>query len=81
MIHHPLTCPENIGSRKVVLTKWMLIIFSVGTIGYLGLLGVNGAVPPESFYTWFVFGLGGIGGAFTFGNAIEHFAKAKGSEK
>jgi len=64
------------GSRKVVLTKWMLIIFSLGTLGYFILLGVKGDAPPDSFFMNFVLGLGAIGGAFTIGNIFEHRAKA-----
>ncbi|MCI5219588.1 MAG: hypothetical protein D3914_10480 [Candidatus Electrothrix sp. LOE2] len=69
---------ENIpeGSRKVILTKWMLIIFSLGTFGYYFLLGKQGMAPPESFFMNFVFGLGAIGGAFTVGNIFEHKLKS-----
>ncbi|MCI5126050.1 MAG: hypothetical protein D3925_16655 [Candidatus Electrothrix sp. AR5] len=69
---------ENIpeGSRKVILTKWMLIIFSLGTFGYYFLLGREGMAPPDSFFMNFVFGLGAIGGAFTVGNIFEHRAKS-----
>lgn len=63
---------ERIGSRKVILTKWMLVIFSGGTAAYILLYGLQGATPPESFFTWFVLGLGGIGGAFSVGNMVEH---------
>lgn len=57
---------ENIpeGSRKVILTKWMLIIFSLGTFGYYLLLGIKGEAPPPSFFMNFVFGLGAIGGTY-----------------
>jgi len=65
------------GSRKVVLTKWMLIIFSLGTLGYYLLLGREGMAPPDSFFMNFVFGLGAIGGAFTVGNIFEHRAKSE----
>jgi hypothetical protein len=64
------------GSRKVVLTKWMLIIFSLGTLGYFILLGSKGEAPPPSFFMNFVLGLGAIGGAFTVGNIFEHRANA-----
>ena len=64
------------GSRKVVLTKWMLIIFSLGTFGYYILLAMKGDAPPASFFMNFVFGLGAIGGAFTVGNIFEHKAKS-----
>ncbi len=64
------------GSRKVVLTKWMLIIFSLGTLGYFILLGLRGVAPPDSFFMNFVLGLGAIGGAFTVGNIFEHRANA-----
>ena len=64
------------GSRKVILTKWMLIIFSLGTIGYFILLGNKGLAPPDSFFMNFVLGLGAIGGAFTVGNIFEHRAKS-----
>ena len=64
------------GNRKVVLTKWMLIIFSLGTLGYYILLAMNGDAPPPSFFMNFVFGLGAIGGAFTVGNIFEHKAKS-----
>lgn len=64
------------GSRKVILTKWMLIIFSVGTVGYFILLGMDGKSPPPSFFMNFVLGLGAIGGAFTVGNIFEHRAKS-----
>ncbi|CAK8712601.1 hypothetical protein KKHLCK_01620 [Candidatus Electrothrix laxa] len=69
---------ENIpeGSRKVILTKWMLIIFSLGTFGYYLLLGREGMAPPDSFFMNFVLGLGAIGGAFTLGNIFEHRAKS-----
>jgi len=69
---------ESVGNRKVILTKWMLVIFTIVTIIYLLIMGVHGKTPHESFYTWFVFGLGGIGGSFSFSNAIEHYAKTKG---
>ena len=62
------------GSRKVVLTKWMLIIFSAGTFGYYVLLAISNKVPPESFFMNFVLGLGAIGGSFTVGNIFEHRA-------
>ena len=65
------------GSRKVVLTKWMLIIFSLGTFGYYLLLGREGLAPPDSFFMNFVLGLGAIGGAFTVGNVFEHKAKSE----
>jgi hypothetical protein len=65
------------GSRKVILTKWMLIIFSLGTFGYYLLLGREGMAPPDSFFMNFVFGLGAIGGAFTVGNIFEHKAKSE----
>jgi hypothetical protein len=64
------------GNRKVILTKWMLVIFSVVTIGYFILLGLHGATPPDSFFMNFVLGLGAIGGAFTIGNIFEHRAKS-----
>lgn len=64
------------GSRKVVLTQWMLVIFSLGTLGYFILLGINGQSPPDSFFMNFVLGLGAIGGAFTVGNIFEHRAKS-----
>lgn len=64
------------GSRKVVLTQWMLVIFSLGTLGYFILLGSNGQSPPDSFFMNFVLGLGAIGGAFTVGNIFEHRAKS-----
>jgi len=69
---------ENVpeGSRKVVLTKWMLIIFSLGTLGYFLLLAIKGDAPPPSFFMNFVLGLGAIGGAFTVGNIFEHRAKS-----
>ena len=65
---------EAKGNRKAILTKWMLIIFSLGTFGYMILLGYRGLPPPESFYMNFVLGLGAIGGAFTVGNIFEHRA-------
>lgn len=65
------------GGRKVLLTKWMLSIFSVGTIGYMILSGYQGQPLPDSFYMNFVMGLGFIGGAFTAGNIFEHRAKAE----
>jgi hypothetical protein len=64
------------GSRKVVLTKWMLIIFSLGALGYFILLGFKGDAPPPSFFMNFVLGLGAIGGAFTVGNIFENRANA-----
>jgi hypothetical protein len=67
---------EQEGGRKVILTKWLLIIFSLGTFGYLVLLGINDQAPPDSFFMNFVLGLGAIGGAFTIGNIFEHRAKA-----
>ena len=70
---------EAVGNRKVVLTKWMLIIFALGTLGYLILLGYRGKVPPDSFFMNFVFGLGVIGGAFTVGNIFENWGKSQGS--
>ena len=69
-----MSVPE--GSRKVVLTKWMLVIFSLGTLGYYVLLGINNKAPPDSFFMNFVLGLGAIGGAFTVGNIFENRAKA-----
>jgi outer membrane biosynthesis protein TonB len=68
---------ENVGNRKVMLTKWMLIIFSLGTLGYFILLGIQGNSPPPSFFMNFVIGLGAIGGAFTVGNIFELRAKAE----
>ncbi len=64
------------GSRKVVLTQWMLVIFSLVTAGYMVLNGYQGNQLPESFFMTFVTGLGFIGGAFTAGNIFEHRAKA-----
>lgn len=61
------------GGRKFVLTKWMLIIFTFGTAGYM--FSQAGQLP-DSFYMNFVLGLGMIGGAFTAGNIFEHRAKA-----
>ena len=75
---------EQEGSRKVILTKWLLVIFSLGTFGYMVLLGINDKAPPDSFFMNFVLGLGAIGGAFTIGNIFEHRAKAekaKGEEE
>ena len=68
---------EQEGSRKVILTKWMLIIFSFGTLGYFILLGLRGKAPPDSFFMNFVLGLSAIGGSFTVGNIFEHRAKAE----
>jgi flagellar basal body-associated protein FliL len=68
---------EPEGSRKVILTKWMLVIFALGTVGYFILLGLNNSAPPESFFMNFMLGLGAIGGAFTVGNIFEHRAKAQ----
>ncbi len=65
------------GSRKVALTKWMLVVFSLGTLGYFILLGMKGEAPPPSFFMNFVLGLGAIGGAFTVGNIFEHRAIAE----
>jgi len=65
------------GSRKVILTKWMLVIFSIGTLGYMMLCLIMNCPLPESFYMNFVFGLGAIGGAFTVGNIFEHRAQSK----
>ncbi len=65
------------GSRKVVLTKWMLVIFSIGTLGYMALSIIHGRALPETFYMNFVFGLGAIGGAFTVGNIFEHRAQSQ----
>ena len=64
------------GGRKVELTKWMLIIFSIGTLAYLIILARTSSAPPDSFYMNFVLGLGAIGGAFTVGNIFEHRAIA-----
>ncbi|MDQ7090465.1 MAG: hypothetical protein Q9M50_07450 [Methylococcales bacterium] len=63
------------GSRKVVLTKWMLVIFTLGTFGYFVLLGLKGDSPPDSFFMNFVLGLSTIGSAFTIGNIFEHREK------
>lgn len=68
---------EIVGQRKVVMTKWMLIIFTLGTAGYMVLNGLQGVAMPESFYMSFVMGLGTIGGAFTAGNIFEHRANAE----
>ena len=67
---------EKDGSRKVVLTKWMLIVFSLGTFGYFVLLGLTNTPPHETFFMNFVLGLGAIGGAFTVGNIFEHRSNA-----
>ncbi len=64
-------------SSNIVLTKWMLVIFSLGTLGYYILLGIKNEAPPESFFMNFVFGLGEIGGAFTIGNIFDHRTKAE----
>lgn len=68
---------ENVGSRKVVLTKWLLLIFTIGTAAYLFVMMMNGDSLPDSFYMNFVLGLGIIGGSFTLGNAAEHWVKIK----
>ena len=68
---------EKEGSRKVVLTKWMLIIFSLGTFGYIFIMGSNGWQIPDNFFMNFVLGLGAIGGSFTVGNIFEHQEKTK----
>lgn len=68
---------EQQGSRKVILTKWMLVIFTIITLVYLGLAGINDWSIESSFYTMFVLGLGAIGGAFTVGNIFEHTANAE----
>jgi len=65
------------GSRKVILTKWMLVIFSIGTLGYMVLSLIQTNPLPETFYMNFVLGLGAIGGAFTVGNIFEHRAQSK----
>ncbi len=65
------------GSRKVVLTKWMLIIFAVGTGVYMIVCGYRNWPVAESFYMNFVIGIGAIGGAFTVGNIFEHKSLAK----
>jgi len=70
-----LVTAEKTGSRKVVLTKWMLIIFALGTAGYFVLLGLKGDSPPDSFFMNFVLGLTTIGSAFTVGNIFEHREK------
>jgi len=70
-----MTTDVTPGNRKVVLTKWMLVVFAVGTIGYLILMGIKGETPPDSFYMSFVLGLGTIGGAFTVGNIFENRAR------
>lgn len=63
------------GGRKVVLTKWMLVIFTLGTFGYFILLALKGDSPPDSFFMNFVLGLSTIGGMFTAGNVFEHKEK------
>jgi hypothetical protein len=63
------------GSRKVVLTKWMLVIFTVITAAYMVLSIVHHRPLPDSFYLNFVVGLGAIGGAFTVGNVFEHLSQ------
>ena len=68
---------EKTGSRKVVLTKWMLIIFSLGTFCYIFVMGSNGWQIPDNFFMNFVLGLGAIGGSFTVGNIFEHQEKTK----
>ncbi|MDR4518937.1 MAG: hypothetical protein MRK00_16325 [Nitrosomonas sp.] len=67
---------EKTGSRKVVMTKWMLIIYAIGTAVYLLLMGFQGATPPDSFMFNFTLGVGAIGGAFSLGNMMEHRYKA-----
>ena len=67
---------EVVGQRKVVLTKWSLIIFSFSTVGLMGLSVYHNTPLPDSFFMNFVLGLGGISGAFTVGNIFEHRAKA-----
>jgi len=36
---------EKLGNRKVVLTKWALVIFALGTAGYLILIAMQGKTP------------------------------------
>lgn len=67
---------EVVGQRKVVMTKWSLIIFSLGAFGYMTLNGYQGTPLPDSFFMNFVLGLGSISGLFTAGNMVEHRAKA-----
>ncbi len=67
---------EKIGSRKVVLTKWMLVIFATVTYSYMILLAHVGSAPPESFFWSFSTGLGLIGGAFAWGNVEEHKSRS-----
>ena len=67
------------GNHKLPLTQWMLVIFSLGTLGYFILLGINGQSPSDLFFMNFILGRGAIEGAFTVGNFFEHRAKSPGN--
>lgn len=68
------------GSRKVLLTKWGLIIYSIVTIGYMLLAGFERVELPESFYMNAVIALSAITGGYTVGNIFEHKYKKEGRE-
>lgn len=68
---------ETAGSRKLIITKWSLLLYAVVSIAYLTLLGFLGSVPPENFFFSFVIGLGGVAGTFSAANFGEHWASAK----
>lgn len=68
---------EQIGDRKVILTKWMIIVFNAGTALFLGVLAFTGQAIPESVMTTFGLVNAAILGSFTGGNIVEHITGGK----
>ena len=63
---------EQIGSRKVILTKWTLIIQGVAAVAYLVAQAYSGAPISDNFIPSVIFGPTGVLAAFTGGNVMEH---------
>lgn len=63
--------PET-GNRKVALTKWALIIYTVVTLGQMFLAGMGHIVLTDGFYMNAMLALTAISGGYTLGNVMEH---------
>lgn len=64
--------PVNTDDKKVVRTKFLLLVFALAVLIYYIFLGFKGEVPPDYFFTNFVLVLTVIGGVFIVGNVVEH---------
>lgn len=76
-----LTQTPQPGNRKVALTKWALVIYSVITVGRMFLAGTGAEPLTDGFYMNAMMALGFISGSYTAGNVMEHKYRESGNPK